>query len=228
MKCTGRIAICCFLLTSLAATQRLPAEEGKAKEALVELKAVNSPDRSVTAHWMGKQSELDKMQRLGLGWKFAVEKLRFTFAGDQRVYKLKADLASSELHTEIFSPDGAFIVLQKGQGWTFSVIRVDRLKAYLRGDLREDRVAAKPPELFPKDKDGIFAGAIYGFYRWTSGRVFQFRAICCGWEERFSFDVVTGETEFICRAPAYGERRRLEKLGEPWPGRGPHCKEDLL
>lgn len=174
-----------LLLGSFALAQGPTANQAAPSEnpqQWVEVFTATSPDHSVTAHFLGEQFASN------LQIPFGVHKLQFTFAGDPTTYDFTTDgeITFTAWNTKIFSPSGDWVVLLKGQHGPFVVVSTKRLKDYLRGAVKPDRVIAAdelpkmPKNIGPPD---------YQFVQWTTYDGFMFSASTSGKEMEFDYQI---------------------------------------
>ena len=147
--------------------------------------------RGITAHFGGEKPLSD----LYVPLEYGVSVLWFTFAGDETLYVFKptGDLDFSDWTFDIFSPNGAYVLLQQDHHGPYHVVATDRLKDYLQGN-------AKPNKIFSARDYSPHAGhpaKVHKFVRWTSDRAFEFSASCCEWEMRYLYDITTGKVQLL-------------------------------
>jgi hypothetical protein len=160
-----------------------------AQEPLVELKAVTSPDGMVTAHWSGEKT-LE-----GTPVEFGVKKLWFTFAGDgaRLEFRGRGELHFSDWNFNIFSPDGAYVLLLQDRFGPFHVVSSKNLKPYLQGKADAERtVGANDYPAHAQDP-----AKVHTLVRWVSNESFEFKGACCGTEMRYTYDISTGKLQLI-------------------------------
>lgn len=168
-------------------------DEPPGSRQVEELKTVTSPDGKVTAHWSGERPEPATPPEFG------VKRLWFTFAGEEAVYefKPKGELFLSDWDFEIFSPDGAYVLLLQDRFGPFHVVQASRLKRYLRGEARPRRIVRAsdyaPPATHP--------AKVHHFASWVSNRAFEFEASCCGTEMRYRYDIRSGKPRLLAEQP---------------------------
>src|ERR1700732_2364208 len=92
-----------------------------------EIRAVTA--HGITAHFGGEKSPVEVDAPLEYG----VEALWFTFEGKQRfyVFKPKGELFFTDWSFDVFSPDGAHVLLPQSHYGPYHVVASDRLKDYL-------------------------------------------------------------------------------------------------
>jgi len=114
-----------------------------------------------------------------------VENLRFTFAGDARVYEWEPDggFEETDWDFEIFSPDGEWVVLLQSTDGPYHVVATSRLKQYLLGEAGPDAVLE---QLTESETALLYSGA-----RWLSATELEYR--------------VGGETDFVFRYQVGGK-----------------------
>jgi hypothetical protein len=177
-----------------ATRRKFRQEEPAGGEQLVELKALTSPDGRVTAHWSGERPDAETPLE------FSVKKLWFTFVGDDAVYefKPKGELFPSDWNFEIFSPDGAYILLLQDRFGPYHVVRASRLKRYLRGEARPNRTVGANDYL----AHATHPAKVHHFVRWASNRSFKFDASCCGTQMRYRYDIRSRKLQLVAEDPA--------------------------
>ena len=147
----------------------------------------------MTAHWSGERPEA------GTPLEFGVKKLWFTFAGDKAVYEFKpvGELFFSDWKFDIFSPDGAYVLLLQDGFGPYHVIRTTRLKSYLQGKAkpyRSVRANDYPPHAGHPAK-------VHSFVRWVSNHSFEFTGSCCGDELCYRYHIPTGRIRSLGKKP---------------------------
>lgn len=131
--------------------------------------------RGVTAHFGGQ--ELPKNLPLRSG----VVALWFTFEGDPANYGYPAsgedgELYFSDWNFDIFSPDGAYVLLLQSHYGPYHVVATEKLKDYLTRERKPDYVVTKA--IGPNDPARVHHDG-----RWVSPREVQFTVSCCGTSE---------------------------------------------
>jgi len=97
-----------------------------------------------------------------------VENIRFTFAGDARVYEWEPDggFEETDWDFEIFSPDGEWVVLLQSTDGPYHVVATSRLKQYLLGEFAAAKLhaidAVDHPGLDGNDTDNIANRTLLG------------------------------------------------------------------
>ncbi len=132
----------------------------------------------ITAHFGGEKPPSD----LDVPLEFGVTALWFTFPGDQSAYVFKPSgtLYFSDWRFDIFSPDGAHVLLLQDRFGPYHVVKTDRLKDYLLGTARPDHVvtgARRPDDPARVHSEG----------RWVSPKEIRFTAACCGTREMVTY-----------------------------------------
>ena len=134
----------------------------------------------VTAHFGGQEPSNNLPLRLG------VEALWFTFENDPENYGFPSSGQDGELYfsdwtLDIFSPDGAYVLLLQDHYGPYHVVATDKLREYLTGPAKADYVVTnqsrKPDEPAQVHHDG----------HWISSREIQFKVSCCGSTETLSY-----------------------------------------
>lgn len=134
----------------------------------------------VTAHFGGQEPTNDLPLRLD------VEALWFTFENDPENYGFPSSGQDGELYfsdwrLDIFSPDGAHVLLLQDHYGPYHVVATDKLKEYLTGRAKADYVVTnesrKPDEPAQVHHDG----------HWISSSEIQFKVSCCGSTETLSY-----------------------------------------
>jgi hypothetical protein len=128
----------------------------------------------ITAHFGGEKTPVAVYGPLEYG----VEALWFTFEGDWRsyVFKPKGELFFTDWSFDLFSPDGAHVLLLQDHYGPYHVVATDRLKHYLTG-------RAKPNYVVTKRGGRIDPAMVHSGAHWISAREIQFRVACCGSSE---------------------------------------------
>jgi hypothetical protein len=133
----------------------------------------------ITAHFGGEVPAGD------LPLRFGVQALWFTFKGDSENYGYPASGEDGELYFsdwsfDIFSPDGAYVLLLQDHYGPYYIIATDKLKDYLTRERKPDYVVTKaigPNEPARVHHDG----------HWISRREVQFTVSCCGTSETITY-----------------------------------------
>jgi len=130
--------------------------------------------RGVTAHFGGEKPPVAVDAPLDFG----VQALWFTFDGDSRSYlfKPKGELFFSDWSFDLFSPDGAHVLLLQDHYGPYHVVATDRLRDYLMGRAKPNYVVTRrgrPTDPAKVHRDG----------HWLSAREIQFTVACCGSRE---------------------------------------------
>jgi hypothetical protein len=133
----------------------------------------------VTAHFGGE------VPPNNLPLRFGVAALWFTFEGDPKNYGFPASGEDGELYfsdwsLDIFSPDGAHVLLLQDHYGPYHVIATNTLKGYLTGERKPDYVVTK---VIGRDEPArVHAGG-----HWISSSEVQFTASCCGTSETITY-----------------------------------------
>ncbi len=124
---------------------------------------------SVAAYFYGEERELVPRS-------YGVSSLAFRFEGDDREYEFKpeGELFATDWSFDVFSPDGAHIVLLQDRFGPLHVVSADHLKAYLRNESEADYVVGK---LSPA---GQSPTVVHRFARWLSNDTMEYVLACCG------------------------------------------------
>jgi hypothetical protein len=133
----------------------------------------------VTAHFGGE------VPPDSLPLRFGVAALWFTFAGDAKNYGFPASGEDGELYFsdwsfDIFSPDGAYVLLLQDHYGPYHVIATNKLKDYLSGKRKPDYVVTKA---VGRDEPA----RVHGDGHWISSGEVQFTASCCGTSETITY-----------------------------------------
>ena len=96
-------------------------------------------DGSIVAEWWGEPARYEPHES-PFPLEYSVEELWFRFPGDGGVERFSpaGTLHFSDWQTNIFSPDGARIVLAQGRFGPYHALRREHLRAYLRGERPAD------------------------------------------------------------------------------------------
>lgn len=136
----------------------------------------------VTAHFGGQEPSNNLPLRLG------VEALWFTFENDPENYGFPSSGQDGELYfsdwtLDIFSPDGAYVLLLQDHYGPYHVVATDKLKEYLTGRAKADYVVTnesrKPDEPAQVYHDG----------HWISPTEIQYTVSCCGSSETLTYSI---------------------------------------
>jgi|SRR5579859_926169 len=138
--------------------------------------------RGVTAHFGGIVPPDSVPLQSG------VSALWFTFEGDPQNYGFAsmtkepgdAHLAFNEWSLDIFSPDGAYVLLLQDEYGPYHIVATGKLKAYLTAGAKPDYVV---PESYAQDE----APHTYSDGHWVSARSIEFTASCCGSTETLTY-----------------------------------------
>ena len=134
---------------------------------------------AVTAHFGGQEPPNNLPLRSG------VEALWFTFEGDSENYGYPSSGEDGELYLsdwslDIFSPDGAYVLLLQDHYGPYHVVATDRLKRYLAGERKPDYVVTKA--IGPNEPPRVHHDG-----HWLSPREVQFTVSCCGSSETLTY-----------------------------------------
>jgi len=132
----------------------------------------------ITAHFGGEKTPVEVDAPLEYG----VEALWFTFGGDRRsyVFKPKGELFFSDWSFDLFSPDGAHVLLLQDHYGPYHVVAADRLKDYLIGRAKPDYVVTKRGRR--TDPAMVHSGG-----HWISAGEIQLIVACCGSSETLTY-----------------------------------------
>ena len=135
--------------------------------------------RGVTVNFGGQEPPKNLPLRSG------VEALWFTFEGDPPNYGYPASGEDGELYLsdwslDIFSPDGAYVLLLRDHYGPYQVVATDKLKGYLTGERKPDYVITKP--IGPNEPARVHHNG-----HWISPREVQFTVSCCGTSETITY-----------------------------------------
>jgi len=132
----------------------------------------------ITAHFGGEKPSV----AVGSPLEFGVRALWFTFDGDSKsyVFKPKGELFFSDWSFDLFSPDGAHVLLLQDHYGPYHVIATGRLKDYLMGRAKPNYVVTKPGR--PTDPAKVHRDG-----HWISAREIQFTVACCGGRETITY-----------------------------------------
>ena len=141
-----------------------------------EIRAVTA--LGITAHFGGGKppGEVDAPLE------YAVEALWFTFEGEQRLYvfKPKGELFFTDWSFDLFSPDGAHVLLPQSHYGPYHVVASNRLKNYLIA-------RAKPDYIVTKRGGRSDPAMVHSGGHWISAREIQFTVACCGSSETLTY-----------------------------------------
>ena len=121
---------------------------------------------AVAAYFYGEELEL-------LPRSHGVRSLAFRFEGDGREYAFtpEGELFDTDWSFDIFSPDGAYVVLLQDRYGPYHAVRTDHLKAYLRGERGPDHVVGRRADPH---------ASVHSAARWLPGNVLEYQVACCG------------------------------------------------
>lgn len=154
----------------LEAAPIVSATSTPAEGTLVELYTKQTPGGAVTAHFMGHRVELTPGEPVPPA-SFGVERLEISFHGDPQRYVVhpSGELFFSDWSFEVFSPEGTYAALPQDRFGPYRLVKIDRLKAYLRGSAPPDEVVAYWP-----NPQGFTP--VHGNLRWISETEVEFEA----------------------------------------------------
>ncbi len=138
--------------------------------------------RGVTAHFGGLMPTDDVPMQSG------VTDLWFTFEGDPESYAFASmtkepgdsDLSFVNWNLDIFSPDGAYILLLQDRLGPYHIVATDKLKDYLAGKRAANYVVTKKSGYDEQER-------IYQNGHWISTNEVQFTVSCCGSSETLTY-----------------------------------------
>jgi hypothetical protein len=132
----------------------------------------------LTAHFGGRKSPVEVDAPL----EYNVEALWFTFEGDWRSYVFKptGELFFTDWSFDLFSPDGAHVLLPQSHYGPYHVVATDRLKNYLIG-------CVKPNYVVTKRGRRIDPATVHSDGHWISAREIQFTVACCESSETLTY-----------------------------------------
>jgi len=135
-----------------------------------EIYAVTS--RGVTAHFGGEKPVE------GFPLEFGVSVLWFTFEGGDTpyVFKPEGELFFSDWRFDLFSPDGAHVLLLQDHYGPYHIVATHRLKHYLLGRAKPNYVVTQMTK--PGDP-----ALVHSEGHWVSEKEIQFSVTCCGIQE---------------------------------------------
>jgi len=134
----------------------------------------------ITAHFGGEKAPVE----LGVPKEYGVEALWFTFEGEQRLYvfRPKGELFFTDWSFDLFSPDGAHVLLPQSHYGPYHVVATDRLRDYLLG-------RAKPDYVVTKRGGRSDPAMVHSEGHWISARKIQFTVACCGGSETLTYQL---------------------------------------
>lgn len=145
-----------------------------------EIHSVNA--RGVTAHFAGM------MPANNLPPESGVSALWFTFEGDPADYGFSSmtkepgdtylDFANWSF--DIFSPDGAYVLLLQDTYGPYHIVRTDKLRDYLSNGRKPDFVVIKV-------SGANEPARVYSNGHWISARAVEFNVSCCGSSETITY-----------------------------------------
>ena len=135
-----------------------------------EIYAVTS--RGVTAHFGGEKPPS------GVSLEFGVSVLWFTFEGEDTPYVFmpEGELFFSDWRFDLFSPDGAHVLLLQDHYGPYHIVATHRLKDYLLGHAKPDYVVTQMTK--PGDP-----ALVHSEGHWVSEKEIRFSVACCGTQE---------------------------------------------
>jgi hypothetical protein len=139
-----------------------------------ELLAVRSG--AITAHFGGERPPP------GTPVEYGISTLWFTFAGDTHTYAFKptGELYFSDWRSDVFSPDGAHVLLLQDRFGPYHVVATQRLKDFLMGSSGPDHMVTKS---VPSHEPAM----IHSDGHWVSSREISFVVSCCRTSEALSY-----------------------------------------
>lgn len=145
MVSLAAVSIACSSAIGATKTPPPPAVKAPAASAAVPAKfpvVMKSKDGAVEAHFDGAPPPADLKAPL----QFGTSRLWFTFAGDKtaREFKPREPLEFSDWFFDIFSPDGAWVLLPQGHYGPYHVVAIADLKEYLQGKKPPTKVLQEP------------------------------------------------------------------------------------
>ena len=138
----------------------------------------------VSAHFGGIEPQENLPQNSG------VEALWFTFDGDPQNYGFAsmtkepgdARVFFTDWNLDVFSPDGAYVLLLQDHFGPYHVIATEKLKDYLTR-------RAKPDYVVTKAVDPNEPPRVHHHGHWISPRDIQFTVSCCGSSETLTYSI---------------------------------------
>lgn len=130
-----------------------------------------SADGAVVAEWWGEPPEpLEPHVSPSYPPAYGVRALYFRFAGGPLRYRFtpRGTLYFSDWHDDIFSPNGAWVVLLQDRFGPYHVIARHRLRAYLEGEAEADAVVG-----WEARGEAMFV-PVHGPIRWPGADVFEY------------------------------------------------------
>ena len=163
-----RIAAAVLALVALGANPSA-ASSPPHRGAELRLAEVRAPKHAVVARFFGHPPESEPGEPVP-PVSFGVTRLCFVFGGGACVpFKPRGQLFFSDWRLEIFSPDGAFVLLLQDRFGPYHAVRIERLKAYLGGAAPDDVIVDRP------SPPGGFV-PVHADAHWTGNRTFEFSA----------------------------------------------------
>ncbi len=127
---------------------------------------VKSATGTVTAVFEGEKPPAE----LGVPLAFGTSKVSFEFRGDPVRYEFKPSgrIEFSDWAFELFSPDGKWVLLLQDRFGPYHVVSTRKLKDYLRGKVKPEKVERAP--VGPAE-----AALVHSAARWLSNDEFEYR-----------------------------------------------------
>lgn len=170
----------------------------------VQIAERTSPDGDVTMTWYVEADEALELRKLDPDGLERVAKATIASGHVEPscVYRFgKGDAqttirpARCSILFEPFSPDGRWVVLQRGDPWQpIEVVRRERLLAVVNKQ--------REPDYRARAARTSQVAAIHAFIRWIGSRGFVFQRACCGYSSLLAFDVRTGTS--VEKSSVYG------------------------
>lgn len=131
---------------------------------------------TITAHFGGEQPPP------GTPVVYGITTLWFTFAGDTHTYAFKPTgvLYFSDWRSDVFSPDGAHVLLLQDHYGPYHVVATQKLKNFLMG-------RTGPNHILTKSGPSHEPAMIHSDGHWVSSREISFVVSCCGTSEALSY-----------------------------------------
>ena len=157
----------------------------------------------VTAVWSGNADALKDLPQPAPR-AYGVESLSFKFAdGTSKGFAPEGQVFFSDWRFDIFSPDCSAVALQVDHYGPYHLVKTAELRGYLEGRVKP--VAAQALN----EKDSM----VHSDGRWSSTKVFEFTASCCGGAQVFHAALDQGGSlERVFDAPV--APKGLRRVGE--------------
>lgn len=186
MKVLGMVAIAMLCSAGLA-----QAEED---DKPIEFASVQSPDRSVRISWYVTAEEFREIRELDPDEpKLATRNLAHAghvsptckMTSVSKTTRATARPKRCSVIFEPFSPDGKWVVFQRGDRWSkIEVVKLSKLLAYYKGAKADFEVT------LPNESKSASARELL---TWVGARGFVFTTICCGYTQVASFELPAGK-----------------------------------